>query len=86
MCTVADCAARTDGSAGATASCDTHSLADPDLDAAADLDVDSAADLDVDAAANIDFDAAANIDPAAVDSTGDCCGGFGRQAGVAVTR
>jgi hypothetical protein len=83
---VAGCAARTDGGAWATASCDIHSLADPDLDAAADLDLGPTADLDIDATADCGVDAAANIDPAAADSTGYCCGGLGRQAGVAVTR
>ena len=62
MC-VADCAARTDGGARATAGCDINSLAD--FDAAADLDADRAADLD--------FDAAPNLNAAIADSTGHCC-------------
>jgi hypothetical protein len=60
--------------------------ADLDIDAAADLDIDAAVDLDINATADLDVDSAANIDSAPADSTRDCCGGLGRQAGVAVTR
>lgn len=76
VCAVASAAPAIDRSAWDTPSCDIHSLADPDFDSTADLDIDSAANVD----------SAPDIDPAAGDASGDCCGGLGRQAGVAVTR
>jgi hypothetical protein len=102
VCAVAGCAARTHGRARAAPSCDIHSLADLDGYAAADPDVDAAVDRhvdaiagcyvnatanrDVDPTANRGIDPTADLDPAAADSTGQCCGRLGRQAGVAVTR